>query len=49
MQDNNINITVATEFTLLGTWITDDLKWDVNVIFLIKLMEEFSCKLKQLV
>ena len=31
LQENNMNIEVVTKFKLLGTWITNYLKWDVNV------------------
>ena len=31
-----MNIEVVTKFKLRGTWITNDLKWDVNVQYLVK-------------
>ena len=36
LQENNMNIEVVTKFKLLGTWITNYLKWDVNVQYLVK-------------
>ena len=31
LHEDNMNIEVVTKFKLLGTWITDDLKWDLNI------------------
>ena len=36
LQENNMNIEVVTNFEILGTSITNDLKWDVNVKYLVK-------------
>ena len=36
MKEDNVNIEVVSEFKLLGTWITNDLKWDKNTQCLVK-------------
>ena len=30
LQENTVNIKVVTKFKLLGTWITNDLMYDMN-------------------
>ena len=36
LQENNVNIEFVTKFKLLGTWITHDLKWDLNTQCIVK-------------
>ena len=36
LNENNVNIEVETMFKLLDTWITSDLKWDVNTQCIVK-------------
>ena len=36
LQEEGTNIEVVSEIKLLGTWITNDMKWDMNTEFLVK-------------